>query len=106
MNIFVSIGAIDLLNLYGGPFGQLLPLVVYSAAATWLVVLLGLGFAGRSGRRWAFWAGMILYGADMIALIVMFSFWAFGVHAFFLFKWFQGQQAAKDFNEASGSIVR
>jgi hypothetical protein len=100
MNIFVSIGAIDLLRFYGSPLGQVYPLAVYGAAATWLVALLALGFAGRTGHRWAFLVGMLLYGADMIALVVTFSLWAFGVHAFFVFKWFQGQKALKDLNEA------
>ena len=99
LNILVSIGAIDLLTFYGRPLGQLYLLTVYSAAAMWLVILVALGFAARSGRRWAFLAGMVLYGADMIALIAMFSLWAFGVHAFFLLKWFQGQKALKDLNE-------
>src|SRR5205809_5743181 len=45
---------------------------------------LGLGFAGRSGHRWAFLGGIAIYAADMIALIVTFSLWAFGVHAFFV----------------------
>jgi len=101
LNILVSIGAIDLLSFYGRPLGQLYPVAMYSAAATWLLAVLVLGFAARSGRRWAFPAGMVLYGADMIVLIAMFSLWAFGVHAFFLFKWFQGQQALKDLNDAS-----
>jgi hypothetical protein len=103
LNVFVSIGAVDLLSLYGRPLGQIYPLVVYSTAATWLVALLALGFAARSGRRWAFLAGMVLYGADMMALITLFSLWAFGVHAFFVFKWFQGQEALKDLNEAGVS---
>jgi hypothetical protein len=72
---------------------------MYGAAATWLVAVLVLGFAGRSGHRWAFLAGMILYGADMIALMLMFSLWAFGVHAFFVFNWFQGQKGLKELNE-------
>lgn len=101
LNILVSIGAIDLLSFYGRPLGQLYPVAMYSAAATWLLAVLVLGFAARSGRRWAFLAGMVLYGADMIVLIAMFSLWAFGVLAFFLFKWFQGQQALKDLNDAS-----
>ena len=99
LNILVNIGAFDLLSLYGKPLGPLYPLVVYSAVASWLVGLVALGFAGRSGQRWAFIAGMVLYGADMIALMVMFSLWAFGVHAFFVFKWYQGQKALKDLNE-------
>jgi hypothetical protein len=105
LNIFVSIGSIDLLTFYGRALGQLYPLAMYSAAAAWVAVVLALGFAGRSGRRWAFLAGMVLYGADMIALMVMFSLWAFGVHAFFLFKWFQGQKALKDLNEAGVTTV-
>ena len=96
LNILVSIGAIDLLRFYGRPLGQLYPLVMYSAAALWLLAMVALGIAARSGYRWAFLAGMVLYGADMIALIMMFSLWAFGVHAFFVFRWFQGQKALKD----------
>jgi len=78
---------------------------MYGVAAAWVVALVGMGFVARSGFRWAFLAGMVLYGADMIALIMMFSLWAFGVHAFFLFKWFQGQKALKDLNEAGASTV-
>ncbi|MEY2394320.1 MAG: hypothetical protein QOF94_665 [Acidobacteriaceae bacterium] len=99
LNVFVSIGAIDLLSVYGRTLGHLYPLAVYGAAAMWVVVALGLGFAARSGRRWAFLAGVVLYGADMLALIAMFSLWAFGVHAFFVLKWFQGQKALKDLND-------
>jgi hypothetical protein len=99
LNVFVSIGAIDLLSVYGRTLGHLYPLAVYGAAAMWVVVALGLGFAARSGRRWAFLAGVVLYGTDMLALIAMFSLWAFGVHAFFVWKWLQGQKALKDLND-------
>lgn len=99
LNIFVNIGVFDLLSRYGGPLGPLYPFVMYSAVATWLGVLVLLGFVGRSGQRWPFFVGMVLYGADMIALMVMFSLWSCGVHAFFLFKWFQGQKALKDLNQ-------
>ncbi len=78
---------------------------MHGAAFMWVVVLLGLGFAGRSGHRWAFLAGMILYGVDMIALLVTFSIWAFAVHAVLIFKWFQGQKALKDLNEANVQTV-
>jgi hypothetical protein len=105
LNILVSIGAIDFLTFYGRPLGQLYPMAVYSTAAVWVFFLLVLGFVGRSGRRWAFLAGMVLYGIDMIALIMMFSLWAFGVHAFFLLKWFQGQKAVKDLSEARASTA-
>jgi hypothetical protein len=99
LSFLVNIGAFDLLGAYGRSLGALYPLVAYCTVAIWLVVLVALGFAGRSGQRWAFLAGMVLYSVDMIALIVMFSLWAFGIHAFFLFKWFQGQRALKNLNQ-------
>jgi len=105
LNLLVSIGTVDLLTLYGRPLGPFYPLAVFSLAAMWLLVMLGLGFAGRSGHRWAFLAGIAIYAADMIALIVTFSLWAFGIHAFFVFKWFQGQKALKDLNEAGVSTI-
>jgi uncharacterized membrane protein len=100
LNIFVSIGAIDLLGYYGRSLGPLHPLALHLAAALWVVVLVGLGFAGRRGYRWAFLAGVALYGVDMIALLVTFSFWSFAVHGIFVFKWFQGQKTLKDLSEA------
>ncbi len=105
LNLLVSIGTVDLLTLYGRPLGPFYPLAVFSLAAMWLLVMLGLGFAGRSGHRWAFLAGIAIYAADMIALIVTFSLWAFGIHAFFVFKWFQGQKALKDLNEVGVSTI-
>jgi hypothetical protein len=81
LNILVSIGVVDLLTLYGRPLGQLYPVGAFGAAIIWVVALVGLGFAARSGHRWAFVVGMILYAADMVGLIVLFSLWAFGVHA-------------------------
>jgi len=103
LNIFVSIGVFDLLGFYGRSLSPVYPLAMYGAAAAWVIMLLTPGFAGRAGHRWAFLAGMVLYGADMIALIVTFSLWAFGIHAFFVFKWFQGQKALKDMNDPSVS---
>ena len=105
LNLLVSIGTVDLLTLYGRSLGPFYPIAVFSLAAMWLLVMLGLGFAGRSGHRWAFLAGIAIYAADMIALIVTFSLWAFGIHAFFVFKWFQGQKALKDLNEAGVSTI-
>jgi hypothetical protein len=100
LNILVSIGAVDFVSFYGKPLGPLYPLAVYGAASIWLVTVVALGFAGRSGRRWAFLVGMGLYGADMVVLMVTFSLGAFGVHAFFVFRWFQGQKSLKDLNES------
>jgi hypothetical protein len=99
LNILVSIGVIDLLRVYGKPHDPTYALVMYGAAAAWVVMLLAFGFAGRTGHRWAFLAGMVLYAADMIALTLTFSLWAFGVHAFFVFRWYQGQKALKDLNQ-------
>jgi hypothetical protein len=103
LNIFVSIGVFDLLGFYGKSLSRVYPFAMYAAAAAWVIMLLALGFTGRSGHRWAFLAGMVLYGADMIALIATFSLWAFGVHAFFVFKWFQGQKALKDLSDPGAS---
>ena len=100
VNLAVNIGAVDLLNAYGGELVRIHPLLVYSAAATWMTILVGLGFAARSGYRWAFWAGAVLYGADMIALSLMFSALAIGVHGFFVLRWFQGQKALQDLKDA------
>jgi hypothetical protein len=40
----------------------------------------------------------------MIALMATFSLWAFGVHAFFVFRWFQWQKALKDLKEAGEPV--
>jgi len=96
LNLVVSIGTVDLLVLYGRTLGTLYPIVVVGTAVLWVLVMVGLGFAGRAGYRWAFVMGIAIYAADMAALIVTFSLWAFGLHAFFVFKWFQGQKALKD----------
>jgi hypothetical protein len=103
LNILVNIGAFDLLGFYGRSLSPLYPFAMYGAAVAWVVMLVALGFAARGGHRWAFLAGMVLYGADMIALMVTFSLWAFGVHAFFVFRWFQGQKALKDLSQAGVS---
>jgi hypothetical protein len=103
LNILVTIAGVDLLRAYGGPLGGFYAFGIYGVAATWVVAMLALGLAARSGHRWAFLAGMVLYGADMIALITMFSMGSFGVHAFFVFKWFQGQKALKDVKEEGAS---
>ncbi len=96
MNFIVNTGVFDLLRLYGRQFGTKYLAVYQGTVVMWLVVLFGLGFAARKGHRWAFFAGIVLYGADMVALLVTFSIWAFGVHSFFVFRWFQGQKALKD----------
>jgi hypothetical protein len=101
INIFVSIGAIEMLRIYGGTLVRLHPFVVYSAAILWVAVLAGLGLAARRGHRWAFLVGISLYAADAIALIVMFSIGAFAVHCFFVFRWVQGYKALRELDEAS-----
>jgi hypothetical protein len=101
INGIVSVGVFELLRVYGGSLGNLYSLVLYAIAAVWVIVLIGLGFAARSGQRWAFLSGMALYSADMISLIMMFSIWAFGVHAFFLFRWYQGQKALQELQQAT-----
>jgi hypothetical protein len=40
----------------------------------------------------AFLAGIALYALGMVALKILFEMLAFGVHAFLVFRWFQGQR--------------
>jgi hypothetical protein len=103
LGIFVNIGAIDLLTRYAAYSGRLHPLVLYGAAAVWVVALVGLGLAAQRGHRWAFLLGLVLYGADMVPLAMEFSFWSFGIHGFLLLKWFQGQKTLQELKEATAS---
>ena len=96
----VNIGFIDLFTWYGGDLIRSNPLLFSARRGTlWVGALVLLGLAARKGQRWAFWAGVILYAADMLALIPMFSIWAFGVHGFFVFQWFKGQRALGELKE-------
>ena len=49
-------------------------------------------FAGK-GHRWAFIAGMVLYGLDAILMLVSQDWLAFGFHLFFLYGIWQGFSA-------------
>jgi hypothetical protein len=102
INFLVNIGAFDLLALYGRRLLQAYPLAGDGVVGAWMLAVVGLGFAARRGYRWAFLAGMVLYAADMLALMATFSLWAFGVHAFFVFKWFEGQRALKELGTSGG----
>jgi hypothetical protein len=51
LNIFVSIGAIDLFALYGGQLVRLHPVVLHVAAVAWVVALLALGTDCRTGLK-------------------------------------------------------
>ena len=101
LNVVVVIGIIDLVNFYGRQWLHLHPLMAYAAPLAWVALLAGLGVAARNGYRWAFLAGVVLYGADMIALVVTFSWLAMGVHGFFVFRWFQGQRALQELKDST-----
>ena len=101
IGVLLNIGFFDLLTLYGKSLGKLF---MYGSAATWVAALVALGFAARRNYRWAFMIGIIVHSADMLALIATFSIFAFGVHGFFVFKWFQGQKALKDLNDAKNAL--
>jgi hypothetical protein len=52
--------------------------------AAWIVLVLLLALAARNNHRWAFWAGIVLYGADLVCtmvLLIAFTILALGVHA-------------------------
>jgi hypothetical protein len=48
------------------------------------------GFFARKGLRWAFIAGLILYGLDTILVAVAIDWIGFGFHAFFFWLLFSG----------------
>ncbi|MGH9520998.1 MAG: hypothetical protein ACRD3E_00540 [Terriglobales bacterium] len=99
VNLVVNIGAIDMLRAYARSLTSYPGIAVHVAAGAWVLITLGLGVAARKGHRWAFLGGVALYGADMLMLIAMFSLWAFGVHAFFVFKWYEGRTRLRDIDE-------
>lgn len=98
-NVIVTIGFIDLLDYYIGSQSPLYRLAIPAAACLWAVVLVGLGLAARNQQRWAFWAGIALYGVDMIMLIMTFSMWSFALHALFVYQWYKGQKALHDIGQ-------
>jgi hypothetical protein len=101
INFLINFGMLDLLRLYGRRGSVLDSSVALGTVVLWVIVMCALGFAARKGYRWAFLVGIALYGADMAALMATFSIWAFGVHGFFVFRWFQGQRALKELRQAS-----
>jgi hypothetical protein len=98
-NFLINVGIFDLLRLYGRRLGESYPTVAEGTVVMWIVILCALGFVARKGHRWAFLLGIALYSLDMVALLLTFSIWAFGVHGFFVFRWFQGQKALRDLKQ-------
>jgi hypothetical protein len=102
--LIVNIGAIDLLAIYGRDLLHGSLLLFRMIGAAWVVALLLLGLAARNNHRWAFWAGIILYGADLLCTMVLlsvFTIFALGVHGFFMMQWFKGQKALADLRESA-----
>lgn len=102
--LIVNLGAIDLLFLYGRDLLHGNILLFRMAGAAWVVALLLLGLAARNHQRWAFWAGIILYAADLMCTIVLlnvFTVLAVGVHGFFMMQWFKGQRALGELKESA-----
>ncbi len=101
IHFLINIGLFDLLAIYGRRFGEISPTVAEGTVVIWIVVFCALGFAARKGHRWAFILGIAIYALDMLALMTVFSVWAFGVHGFFVYRWFQGQKALKDLHQTA-----
>ena len=102
--LVVNIGAIDLLFIYGRDLLHGNILLFRMAGAAWIVLLLLLGLAARNNHRWAFWVGIILYGADSLCTMIMlnlFTILAVGVHGFFIMQWFKGQKALGELKESA-----
>ena len=107
----VDVGYINLAHilLHAEPFafsGSLQAFVVIAALTVWtIVIMVLLGFAGRAYKRWAFWAGLLIYGVDAAVLIPLFSLWAMGVHGFFLWKWWEAQRAIAELKEKTPEVA-
>lgn len=104
LSFIVNIGAIDLLLIYGRELLHGNILLFRMVGAAWVVLLLLLGLAARNNHRWAFWVGVILYGADLLCVMVMlnlFTVLAMGVHGFFIMQWFKGQKALGELEESA-----
>ena len=99
LGFFVRVGAIDLLTYYVN--GNSNRFLILGTAVTWVIVLFVLGFIARTGYRTAFFVGIVLYGLDMLLLIATFSIGSFGVHAFFVYRWYLGQKALREAKEIS-----
>jgi len=99
-----GIGSFNMLVIYGRDLLHNNILYFRAAAAAWVVVVALLGLAARKGQRWAFWAGVILYAADMVPVMLMLSVWSVltvGLHGFFVMQWFKGQKALGELKEPS-----
>ena len=106
LNLAVNIGAIDLFLLYGRELLRTNPILLPMVTAMWALVLVGLGFAAGKGQRWAFWAGIVLYAADVVLLMLPFNLLsglAMGVHGFFIMQWFKGQKALGEIQDSAQS---
>lgn len=106
--LIVNIGAIDLLFIYGRDLLHGNILLFRMAGTAWIVLVLLLALAARNNHRWAFWAGIILYGADLICTIVLlnaFTILALGVHGFFIMQWFKGQKALGELSESAARMA-
>jgi hypothetical protein len=102
--LIVDLGAMDLLFFYGRDLLHGNILLFRMAGAAWVVLLLLLGLAARNNHRWAFWAGIVLYGADLVCTIVqlnVFTILAVGLHGFFIMQWFKGQKAVGELQESA-----
>ena len=102
LNLIVNIGAIDLFMIYGRDLIRDNGLLFRAVGTAWIVLLLLLGVAARKNQRWAFWVGIILYGADLMCVIVMmnvFTILTVGVHGFLMMQWFKGQRALGELGE-------
>lgn len=106
-NLLIDVAAIEFAFHYAAPQMPLVvgnrqltllpqPPLVCSVAVLLILGFVVLGFFGRRGKRWAFVAGLAIYGLDAIGLLLLFSIFSFGVHGFFLFKWWQAQNAAAE----------
>ena len=98
-----AIGFWELLALYGRTLTSHLAIALVAFGGTWAGLMAVLGYFAHRGARWAFLIAIALYAADTLALIATFSLVSCGVHGFFLWKWWEGQQKLKELSEPAAA---
>lgn len=93
LSFIFGLGITQLVDGAGGAFGRVGS--VFALFVNFFIVLIFVAmgyFAGKS-KRWAFIAGMILYGIDGLIFLLVSDFVGFGFHIFAIFSIWSGYKA-------------
>ena len=91
ITLFIDVIAGGVAQEFGGS-----PIIIVMGLLFSLVfdaIFVAFGYFAGKGYRWAFIAGMVLYGLDAVLMLVSQDWLAFGFHLFFLYGVWQGFSA-------------